>query len=266
MMGWLCAGCATPVIPTGLSPCLRAPCPAPVSLCMSCPGKATCTCWTWTQGVRCPPAGLGLSGMAGCGVSEGSGGCPLTWGLLCCPLTPLQYVRLSQDTPSSVTYQLMTQHWGLDVPNLLISVTGGAKDFNMKPRLKSVFRRGLVKVAQTTGRPWDNGQAEETAPGERAPVRQSELWAWWALRSHYASPGRVEECLGRLTQPCLPAALSSTTAAAPGLVQLGRRGSTQLPDGEALLGVGRRPGSLEPPVLSGRGGWRRYASQGFSVN
>ncbi|NIG60614.1 transient receptor potential cation channel subfamily M member 2 [Pontoporia blainvillei] len=45
----------------------------------------------------------------------------------------------------------MTQHWGLDVPNLLISVTGGAKDFNMKPRLKSVFRRGLVKVAQTTG-------------------------------------------------------------------------------------------------------------------
>ncbi|XP_036301235.1 transient receptor potential cation channel subfamily M member 2 isoform X2 [Pipistrellus kuhlii] len=62
-----------------------------------------------------------------------------------------KYVRLSQDTPSSVTYQLMTQHWGLDVPNLLISVTGGAKDFNMKPRLKSVFRRGLVKVAQTTG-------------------------------------------------------------------------------------------------------------------
>lgn len=62
-----------------------------------------------------------------------------------------KYVRLSQDTPSSVIYHLMTQYWGLDVPNLLISVTGGAKDFNMKPRLKSIFRRGLVKVAQTTG-------------------------------------------------------------------------------------------------------------------
>ncbi|XP_057553816.1 transient receptor potential cation channel subfamily M member 2 isoform X2 [Hippopotamus amphibius kiboko] len=62
-----------------------------------------------------------------------------------------KYVRLSQDTPSSLIYHLMTQHWGLDVPNLLISVTGGAKDFNMKPRLKSIFRRGLVKVAQTTG-------------------------------------------------------------------------------------------------------------------
>ena len=45
----------------------------------------------------------------------------------------------------------MTQQWGLDAPNLLISVTGGAKDFNMKPRLKSVFRRGLLKVAQTSG-------------------------------------------------------------------------------------------------------------------
>ncbi|XP_055975296.1 transient receptor potential cation channel subfamily M member 2 isoform X2 [Sorex fumeus] len=62
-----------------------------------------------------------------------------------------KFVRVSQDTPSSVIYHLMTEHWGLEVPNLLISVTGGAKDFNMKPRLKSVFRRGLVKVAQTTG-------------------------------------------------------------------------------------------------------------------
>nr|XP_035138985.2 transient receptor potential cation channel subfamily M member 2 isoform X5 [Callithrix jacchus] len=62
-----------------------------------------------------------------------------------------KYVRVSQDTPSSVIFHLMTQHWGLDVPNLLISVTGGAKNFNMKPRLKSIFRRGLVKVAQTTG-------------------------------------------------------------------------------------------------------------------
>lgn len=81
----------------------------------------------------------------------GWAGPPLTRPVLCCPLTSLQYVRLSQDTPSSVIYHLMTQYWGLDVPNLLISVTGGAKDFNMKPRLKSIFRRGLVKVAQTTG-------------------------------------------------------------------------------------------------------------------
>lgn len=102
-------------------------------------------------GVRPPPPGRGSWTWLVWGFWR-LGWCLLTRGLLCCLLTPLQYVRLSQDTPSSVTYQLMTQHWGLDVPNLLISVTGGAKDFNMKPRLKSVFRRGLVKVAQTTGR------------------------------------------------------------------------------------------------------------------
>uniref|UniRef100_A0A8C0AMW0 Transient receptor potential cation channel subfamily M member 2 n=1 Tax=Buteo japonicus TaxID=224669 RepID=A0A8C0AMW0_9AVES len=62
-----------------------------------------------------------------------------------------KYVRVSSDTPPRVIYHLMTQHWGLDAPNLLISVTGGAKNFVMKPRLKNIFRQGLVKVAQTTG-------------------------------------------------------------------------------------------------------------------
>uniref|UniRef100_A0A8C9N2X4 Transient receptor potential cation channel subfamily M member 2 n=1 Tax=Serinus canaria TaxID=9135 RepID=A0A8C9N2X4_SERCA len=62
-----------------------------------------------------------------------------------------KYVRVSSDTPPRVIYHLMTQHWGLDPPNLLISVTGGAKNFVMKPRLKNIFRQGLVKVAQTTG-------------------------------------------------------------------------------------------------------------------
>ncbi|XP_075793428.1 transient receptor potential cation channel subfamily M member 2 isoform X2 [Pelodiscus sinensis] len=62
-----------------------------------------------------------------------------------------KYVRVSVDTPPCLIYRLMTQHWGLDAPNLLISVTGGAKNFNMMPRLKNIFRRGLVKVAQTTG-------------------------------------------------------------------------------------------------------------------
>ncbi|XP_006898486.1 PREDICTED: transient receptor potential cation channel subfamily M member 2 [Elephantulus edwardii] len=62
-----------------------------------------------------------------------------------------KYVRVSQDTPSHIIYKLMTEHWGLEVPNLLISVTGGAKNFIMKPRLKRIFRRGLAKVAQTTG-------------------------------------------------------------------------------------------------------------------
>ncbi|CAI9558339.1 unnamed protein product, partial [Staurois parvus] len=43
------------------------------------------------------------------------------------PRSRKKYVRVSSDTPSSVLYQLMTEQWGLEVPNLLISVTGGAK-------------------------------------------------------------------------------------------------------------------------------------------
>ncbi|XP_066433176.1 transient receptor potential cation channel subfamily M member 2 [Eleutherodactylus coqui] len=62
-----------------------------------------------------------------------------------------QFVRVSSDTPSNVLYQLMTEQWGLEVPNLLISVTGGAKNFRMKVRLRNIFRRGLMKAAETTG-------------------------------------------------------------------------------------------------------------------
>uniref|UniRef100_A0A8C4YLQ5 Transient receptor potential cation channel subfamily M member 2 n=1 Tax=Gopherus evgoodei TaxID=1825980 RepID=A0A8C4YLQ5_9SAUR len=87
-----------------------------------------------------------------------------------------KYVRVSADTPPCIIYQLMTQHWGLDVPNLLISVTGGAKNFNMMPRLKNIFRRGLVKVAQTTGNThqWyivpEGGQSIPGAVLEESPV------------------------------------------------------------------------------------------------
>ena len=46
---------------------------------------------------------------------------------------------------------LMQDMWALPTPNLLISVTGGAKDFTMMPGLKEVFRRGLMKAAESTG-------------------------------------------------------------------------------------------------------------------
>ncbi|XP_040282701.1 transient receptor potential cation channel subfamily M member 2-like [Bufo bufo] len=62
-----------------------------------------------------------------------------------------KYVRASCDTNPSVLFELMTQQWGLSVPSLLISVTGGAKNFNISPRLKNEFSWGLVKAAQSTG-------------------------------------------------------------------------------------------------------------------
>ena len=62
----------------------------------------------------------------------------------------LQYVRVSHDTDVQLILKLMLERWNLEIPNLVISVTGGAKSFVLKPRLKEVFRRGLIKAAKST--------------------------------------------------------------------------------------------------------------------
>ncbi|XP_067459474.1 transient receptor potential cation channel subfamily M member 2-like isoform X1 [Thunnus thynnus] len=62
-----------------------------------------------------------------------------------------KYARVSTDTSPEVLYQLLTEQWKLSPPNLLISVTGGAKNFYLKAHLKNMFHRGLIKMARTTG-------------------------------------------------------------------------------------------------------------------
>uniref|UniRef100_A0A674ITR7 Transient receptor potential cation channel subfamily M member 8 n=1 Tax=Terrapene triunguis TaxID=2587831 RepID=A0A674ITR7_9SAUR len=61
-----------------------------------------------------------------------------------------KYIRLSYDTDSEMLYDLMTQHWHLKNPNLVISVTGGAKNFALKPRMRKIFSR-LIYIAQSKG-------------------------------------------------------------------------------------------------------------------
>ncbi|XP_070536806.1 transient receptor potential cation channel subfamily M member-like 2 isoform X1 [Ptychodera flava] len=63
---------------------------------------------------------------------------------------PAKYIRVDHETPPRKILQLLKEQWHLGTPNLLISVTGGAKDFNMTSRLKGVFRKGLTKVALST--------------------------------------------------------------------------------------------------------------------
>lgn len=46
--------------------------------------------------------------------------------------------------------QVLFNCWKLQKPKLLISVTGGAQNFGLKSKLKDVFRKGLVKAAQST--------------------------------------------------------------------------------------------------------------------
>ncbi|KAK3097474.1 hypothetical protein FSP39_009961, partial [Pinctada imbricata] len=63
-----------------------------------------------------------------------------------------QYVRLSSfDTKAEHVLQLLQRHWGLTLPKLLITVHGGILNFDLQPKLKRVFRKGLLKAAKTTG-------------------------------------------------------------------------------------------------------------------
>ena len=40
----------------------------------------------------------------------------------------------------------MIDEWKVEKPQILISVTGGAKSFRLKPRLRDMFANGLRKV------------------------------------------------------------------------------------------------------------------------
>ncbi|XP_061519985.1 transient receptor potential cation channel subfamily M member 4-like [Phycodurus eques] len=61
------------------------------------------------------------------------------------------FLRLSWDTPPSMVYTLMTTHWGLPAPNLVVSVVGGEGRTKVKTWVREVLRQGLVKASQSTG-------------------------------------------------------------------------------------------------------------------
>ena len=64
--------------------------------------------------------------------------------------TRQQYARVSHNTKAEDILRLFTEGWGLELPKLLIEVTGGAKDFVLQPKLKRIFRQGIVNVAVST--------------------------------------------------------------------------------------------------------------------
>ncbi|XP_074553310.1 transient receptor potential cation channel subfamily M member 4a [Halichoeres trimaculatus] len=61
------------------------------------------------------------------------------------------FLRLSCDTPPQIVYTLMTAHWGLPSPNLVVSVVGGEGREKIKPWVRDTLRNGLVRAAQSTG-------------------------------------------------------------------------------------------------------------------
>ena len=62
-----------------------------------------------------------------------------------------QYVRVAHDTGPLQLLQLLQTQWGLELPKMVISVHGGIANFDMQPKLKRVFRKGLLQAAKTTG-------------------------------------------------------------------------------------------------------------------
>ncbi|XP_069496554.1 transient receptor potential cation channel subfamily M member 2-like isoform X2 [Ambystoma mexicanum] len=63
----------------------------------------------------------------------------------------IKFVRITQDLSAEALLDLMLRKWKLSMPNLLLSMNGGGKDFIMKPRLKKTFGKALIKAAQSTG-------------------------------------------------------------------------------------------------------------------
>lgn len=78
-----------------------------------------------------------------------------------------QYIRLSCDTDAEPLYELLTQHWHLKTPNLVISVTGGAKNFALKPRMRKIFSR-LIYIAQSKGARSPGAEGTALGPGRGA--------------------------------------------------------------------------------------------------
>ncbi|CAL8243612.1 unnamed protein product [Lota lota] len=61
------------------------------------------------------------------------------------------YIRVSYDSKPDTLLHLMVKDWQLELPTLLISVHGGLQNFELQPKLKQVFGKGLIKAAVTTG-------------------------------------------------------------------------------------------------------------------
>ncbi|XP_059825691.1 transient receptor potential cation channel subfamily M member 6 isoform X1 [Hypanus sabinus] len=62
-----------------------------------------------------------------------------------------KYIRVSYDTETHQLLHLMLKEWLMELPKLLISVHGGSQNFELPPKVKQIFGKGLIKAAETTG-------------------------------------------------------------------------------------------------------------------
>uniref|UniRef100_A0AAQ4RXI6 TRPM SLOG domain-containing protein n=1 Tax=Gasterosteus aculeatus aculeatus TaxID=481459 RepID=A0AAQ4RXI6_GASAC len=79
------------------------------------------------------------------------------------------YIRVSYDTKPDNLLHLMVKDWQLELPTLLTSVHGGLQNFDLQPKLKQVFGKGLIKAAVTTGA-WIFTGGVNTGLGQGVPL------------------------------------------------------------------------------------------------
>ncbi len=65
---------------------------------------------------------------------------------------PSQYIRLALQTDAEAVVKFMKEAWRLGKPDLIISITGGAKYCDLSARLRKAFQVGLVAAAATTSK------------------------------------------------------------------------------------------------------------------
>ncbi len=63
-----------------------------------------------------------------------------------------EYIRLALQTNPTTVVKFMQYGWGLPMPDLIISVTGGGKQCNMSAHLRKTFQHGLAVAAATTSK------------------------------------------------------------------------------------------------------------------
>ncbi|XP_013384358.1 transient receptor potential cation channel subfamily M member 2 isoform X1 [Lingula anatina] len=64
---------------------------------------------------------------------------------------PAPYIRVDHTTERSTLWHLLDDYWKLPAPRLIITVTGGAQKFFLRPRLLHAFKTGLINAATGTG-------------------------------------------------------------------------------------------------------------------
>ncbi|CAK8686558.1 unnamed protein product [Clavelina lepadiformis] len=64
---------------------------------------------------------------------------------------PAKYAIVSNESGPNLLNDLLIKKWKMNKPNIIISITGGAKNFNLKSSQKKELRKSLVKAAVDTG-------------------------------------------------------------------------------------------------------------------